>query len=126
MVKNQTTADIQRQFAIEAPKGKVLWLNVGTSSKEPRLLDATRTEAKYSSSADAAGIRVIASQTGDAVQVFGLKDAPAGAVWQFEKSGDKWTVLLKVSDGAKALSGTFALNSWALSKPIPAFLHELK
>ena len=58
--------------------------------------------------------------------VYGLKNTPAGATWHFQKTGEKWSVLLKVSDGTNEFKGSFGLNAWALPKPEPVFLQELK
>ena len=52
----------------------------------------------------------------------GLTTPPPGTEWRFVKDGGGYKVLLKLPDG----KSDFAVNVWALPKPDPAFLKELK
>lgn len=110
-----------RKFTVSGPAGKAVWLNVGTSSKEPKLLDADDKEVKFGESAPAS-VRVVVPAGGEAVTVFGLTTPPTGAEWRFVKDGSGYKVLLKLPEG----KSEFALTAWALLKPEPAFLKELK
>lgn len=112
---------LTRKFTVAGPSGKAVWFNVATSSKEPRLLDADAGDVKFSESAPPT-VRVAVPAGGDAITVFGLAAPPKGAEWRFVKEGGGYKVLLKLPEG----KSEFALNVWALPKPEPAFLKELK
>lgn len=112
---------LTRKFSIAGPSGKAVWFNVGTSSKEPKLLDDDAKELKFTEVAPST-VRVMVPTTGDAVTVFGLTTPPPGTEWRFVKDGGGYKVLLKLPDG----KSDFAVTAWALPKPDPAFLKELK
>ncbi len=112
---------LTRKFGVVAPSGKAVWFNVGTSSKEPKLLDDDGKEVKFADTAPPT-VRVLVPTTGDAVTVFGLTTPPPGTEWRFVKGDGGYKVLLKLPDG----KSDFAVTAWALPKPDPAFLKELK
>ncbi len=112
---------LTRKFSVVAPSGKAVWLYVGTSSKEPKLLDGDDKEAKFTDTAPP-NVRVLVPTTGDAVVVFGLTTPPPGTEWRIVKGDGGYKVLLKLPEG----KSDFAVSVWALPKPDPAFLKELK
>lgn len=119
--KTTVANGLTRKFRVTAPDQKAVWLNVGVSFTQPRLLDRMDTEAKFAESMPANGLRVVAGVGGEAVQVF----AADVGTWRFVKEGDRWRVLLRVSDGNGA-PNEMTLTVWALPKPEPALLKELR
>ncbi len=111
---------LTRQFALEAPQGAAVWLNVGTSKTAPRVIDTDGKPVVMNGSIGVAGVRVLLDRTG--VDVY---RADVGE-WVFTKSSDTWNVLLKVHDGAKAKHLALNLTVHSLSKEDPVLLKELK
>jgi mono/diheme cytochrome c family protein len=112
---------LTRQFSVSGPKGKAVWFHAATSAKEPKLIDADGLEVKFAEVAPPT-VRVLLPATGDAVTVYGLATPPPGTEWRFVKGDGGFKVLVKVPEG----KADFAVNVWALPKPDPAFLKELK
>jgi mono/diheme cytochrome c family protein len=111
---------LTRQFTLDCPQGAVVWLNVGTSKTEPKVIDAEGNPVKVEGKTSVAGVRVLAERIG--IDVF---RADAGE-WVFNKTGDGWEVLLKVHDGAAAKQLPLLVTEHSLPKADPELLKELK
>jgi mono/diheme cytochrome c family protein len=112
---------LTRKFTVAGPNGKAVWFHVAGVPKEPKLIDADGGEVKFAETVPA-GTRLLVPTTGEAVNVFALTGPPSGAEWRFVKEPVGYRVLVKLPEG----KSEFALTVWALPKPDPAFLKELK
>ena len=116
---------LTRKFTVAGPAGKTVWFHLGGVAKEPKLLDADGKEVKFAETLPAT-TRLMVPAVGEAVTVFGLTDPPAGAEWRFVKETVGYRVLLRLPEGKGGAKAEFAVNVWAVPKPDPAFLKELK
>lgn len=112
---------LTRRFAVESSSNKVVWLNVGDSAGEPKLLNEAGETVPLAESVPAKGVKVVAGAGGQAVEVY----AADTGEWRLVKAGDRWQILLKVVDGV-ATKAEFALSVWTLPKPEQGLLKELK
>ena len=117
---NTVANGLTRQFEVDAPQGPAVWLNVGTSKTEPKVIDADGKPVVLNGSIEVAGVRVLAERTGVDVLRADIGE------WVFSKNGDSWDILLKVHDGTTAKKLTLQLTVHSLGKADPTLLKELK
>jgi cbb3-type cytochrome oxidase cytochrome c subunit len=112
---------LTRKFGVRTPAGKAVWLNVGVSAAQPKLVWAQGGDIPFAETVKNGDARVVLSAGGEAVQVV---QADQGA-WRFVKDGDRWRVYLLLDFG-QAMNAEVNLRMWSLPKGEPALLKELK
>jgi cbb3-type cytochrome oxidase cytochrome c subunit len=112
---------LARKFGVKTPAGKAVWLNVGVSNAQPKLVWAQGGDIPFAETVRNGDARVVLTGTGDAVQVM---QADQGA-WRFVKDGDRWRVYL-LFDFGQAMTADVTLRTWSLPKNEPALVKELK
>ena len=118
-----------RHFSLQAPARQVIWLLVGESGAEPRLLDAQGTpqalDLKSGAAESPAGKALLLPQDGDHAIVLTLAAAPEGAMWRVQKSGAAWTTLVRLPAAAQATKPQIDLHVWAPYRNEPELIKEL-
>jgi hypothetical protein len=121
---------VGRRLTVEVPAGQTTWLNVGTTSGQPAVLDAKGNAVAVDLKAEridlpAAGRALVLPQDGSKVLVLAAARVPDGAEWRLQKSGGGWQVLLKVPAPAAAAKHTLDLNVWAPYSNDAALIKEV-
>jgi cytochrome c553 len=109
---------VNRKFTVSVPDGQTTWLNAGSASREPRLLDAkgaTLTLDLKDGRAEfaAAGKALVLPQDGEKVLVLTSAGLPDGAEWRVQRQGGGWQVLLRVPPAGAAAKVKLDLHVWA-------------
>jgi hypothetical protein len=129
--KNQLATGLGRKFETTVPGGYQAWFLAGTTSKEPRVYDATGKALKFDLKAEevtapAVGTRVVLPGDADRATLLEAADAPEGSSWRFvPNKGGGWLAVLKLPEGKVEQKITFTLNLFALPKDEEGLLKEL-
>jgi mono/diheme cytochrome c family protein len=128
-LKSAAGVGVGRRFALEVPAAQTTWLQVGTSTRTPRLLDAKG--APLSLDVKDAPVDVSASkvlvlpQDGDKVLLLVASSVPDGSEWRIQKLGGGWQVLLHVPAPTAATKLTVGVNVWMPFKDEPGLIKDV-
>jgi hypothetical protein len=112
---------LHRKFGVRTPAGKAVWLNVGVSNAQPKLVWAQGGDIPFAETVRNGDARVVLAGKGEAVQVVQADQA----AWRFVKDGDRWRVYLLLDFG-QSMNAEVNLRTWSLPKNEPALVKELK
>jgi cytochrome c551/c552 len=129
-LKSAAGVGVGRRFAIEVPAAQMTWLQAGTTTREPRLLDAKGAPLSLDLKGEpvtlpAAGKVLVLPQDGDKVLLLVASSVPDGSEWRIQKQGGSWHVLLRVPAPTAAAKLAVGVNVWMPFKDDPDLIKNV-
>ena len=118
-----TAPGFRRTLTVTPGEGRVTWLYVGSSEREPRVLTLTGDAVAAKPETPAAGTRLVLTAGGERTVVVELAAAPKDAVWVVTPQKAGYAVLLKLPTAAKTV---LPLDVWGLPRPDEVLLKGLR
>lgn len=120
---------VRRHFQMNVPGNQTAWMLAGESDAMPRVLDAKGELVKFDLQGDfadfpAAGRAIVLSQ-GSKPTVLALSEGPAESAWHLQKTGTKWSAILRLPLKKQAFDMRVNLGVWSPYRDEPAVLKEL-
>ena len=129
-LKGLLATGLGRKFEVTIPGNTQTWFLAGSTSKEPRIYDATGKASKLDLKAEevsvsAVGARVVLPGDTDRATLIEAAGAPAGSTWRFVPTKSGWLAVLKLPEAKTEQKAAFTLNLWALPKDDDTLLKDL-
>jgi hypothetical protein len=121
---------LRRRFTLLAQPHHTVWLRVGESPREPRLLDARGTPLPLDLKAEPVtlppeGRWLVLPQDGERVVLLSLFRAPPDSAWRLYRAGGVWQAVVHVPPPVQAVQVHVEVRLWAPYRDEPGLFREL-